>query len=102
MVTRPPACELQEARTGNYILIWSGLIAQLLVRLSSTNLKARCTTMAEALLAVLISLGLTAGIGYKQKGREVWLGFECGPRKYIMYTYDLPTLHCHLGPVAQW
>ena len=26
---RPPACKMQEARTGNYILIWSGLIASL-------------------------------------------------------------------------
>ena len=24
---RPPACKMQEARTGNYIPIWSGLIA---------------------------------------------------------------------------
>ena len=22
---RPPACKIQEARTGNYVLIWSGL-----------------------------------------------------------------------------
>ena len=46
-----------------YILHWSGLLAQLLVTLSSTNMKVRCTTAAETLLAVLISLGLTAGIG---------------------------------------
>ena len=25
VIDRPPTCKLQEARTGNYVLIWSGL-----------------------------------------------------------------------------
>ena len=28
---RPPACKMQEARTGNYIPIWSGLRASLVI-----------------------------------------------------------------------
>ena len=35
VIDRPPACKIAEVRTGNYSLIWSGLIA---------NLVYQCTT----------------------------------------------------------
>ena len=32
IIDRPPACKLKEARTGNYVLIWSGLISDLIAK----------------------------------------------------------------------
>ena len=39
----PPACKIQEARTGNYVLIWSGLSYHYLrVQIFSKNLIVHC------------------------------------------------------------